>query len=163
MSGGLFRKYLSILCKTIFGVFPPVICWRVVVLCVFNKKRTLCSWGELGLTWNNYLHESFPWIFSNLSFWGESINRNSIIMISRGYHYVIYFVIVSNFYISIDPVYPGSLQRTYHSGWTQENQGSPFTIDPQAHYRRWVLTRYNWSSTNKSSVFYFHHPWPFYP
>ena len=39
--GGLFRKYLSILCKTIFGVFPPVTCWRVIVLCVFFKKKSL--------------------------------------------------------------------------------------------------------------------------
>ena len=32
-------------------------------------------------------------------------------MINKGYHYVINLGIVSNFYISIDPVYPGSLAK----------------------------------------------------
>ena len=39
----------------------------------------------------------------------ESVNRNSIIMISKGYHFVITLGILSNFYISIDPVYLESL------------------------------------------------------
>ena len=32
-------------------------------------------------------------------------------MISKGYHYVITLGITNNFYISIDPVYPGSCAR----------------------------------------------------
>ena len=47
-------------------------------------------------------------IFSDFVFWEESAKRNSINMISKGYHYVINLGIVSNFYISIDPIYPGS-------------------------------------------------------
>ena len=54
----------------------------------------------------NLFHESFPILVLE-----ESVNRNSIIMISKGYHYVINLVIVSNFCISIDPVYPGSLPK----------------------------------------------------
>ena len=61
-------------------------------------------------TWA-YIKELFSWMFSNFSIWGESVNRNSILMISKGYHYAINLVIVSNFYISIDPVYPGSLPK----------------------------------------------------
>ena len=65
LSGGVFRKYLNILFKTRFGVFPPVTCWRVVVFYAFNKKRILCSSREIGLTWKriiflNLFHESFP-------------------------------------------------------------------------------------------------------
>ena len=45
---------------------------------------------------------------------------------------MITFGIVGNFYISINPVYPDPCQRTYRSGWTQGNLGSPFSIDPQA-------------------------------
>ena len=109
MSGEVFRKYLSILFKTIFDVFPWVTWWRVVVFVFLIKKGSLCSWGELRLTWKNYFHESFPWFSSSFSFWGESVNRNSIIMISKGYYYVINLGISSNFVISIDLVYPGSL------------------------------------------------------
>ena len=61
-------------------------------------------------TWA-YIKELFLWIFSNFSIWGESVNRNSTLMISKGYHYAINLVIFSNFYISIDPVYPGSLPK----------------------------------------------------
>ena len=45
LSGGVLRKYLRILFKTIFGVFPPLTCWRVGFFCIFNKRRSLCSWG----------------------------------------------------------------------------------------------------------------------
>ena len=51
------------------------------------------------------------WIFSNFSFWGEPVNRNSIRMIGKGYHYMINLSIVSNFYISTDLVSPGSLPK----------------------------------------------------
>ena len=34
-----------------------------------------------------------------------------MVIISKGYHYVINLGIVSNFCISIDPVYPGSLVK----------------------------------------------------
>ena len=71
---------------------------------VFNKKSKLFVFEEnSGLHKRELLkyHESFPLL-------GESVNRNSIIMISKGYHYVNNFGIVSNFYIRIDPVYLGS-------------------------------------------------------
>ena len=32
-------------------------------------------------------------------------------MINKGYHYVITLDIVSNFYIRVDPVYPGPLPK----------------------------------------------------
>ena len=51
-----------------------------------------------------------PLIFSNFSFWGESVKRNGIIMISKGYHYV-NLGTASIFHISIDPAYPGSCAR----------------------------------------------------
>ena len=57
-------------------------------------------------------------------------------MISKGYHYVINLGIVSNFYISIDPVYRRSLTKDL---WQQVNageSGSSLLIDPQAHYPR---------------------------
>ena len=65
MNGGVFRKYLSILFKTMFGVFPPATCWRVVFFMFLIKKKSLCSWGKLGLTqkriiFMNLSHESFP-------------------------------------------------------------------------------------------------------
>ena len=50
--------------------------------------------------------ESFP----ILVFEG-SLSIEIIIMIAKGYHYVINLDIVSNFCISIDPVYPGSLVK----------------------------------------------------
>ena len=101
----------------------------VFFLCVRFNRKCLCSWGDLRLTYKRIIKVS--WIFSNFSFWEESVNRNSIIMISKGYHYVINLGIVSNFYISIDLVYPWSLQRTYRSRWTQGNLRSPFPLDPQ--------------------------------
>ena len=52
-----------------------------------------------------------PWIFSNFSLWGESVNKDSIIMISKEYHCMINLGIACNFYVSIDPVYPGSCAR----------------------------------------------------
>ena len=59
---------------------------------------------------NSDLHKRIIFMnLSNFSFWWESVNRNSVIMISKGYHYVINLVIVSNFYIITEPVYPGSL------------------------------------------------------
>ena len=79
-------------------------------------------------------------------------------MISKGYHYVINLGIVGNFCISIDisidSVYPGSLPKTYCSRWTRGNLGSPFSIDPQAHYSRWVFTGRNWNSTYKAGVLF---------
>ena len=51
------------------------------------------------------------WIFSSFSFWGESVNYNSIIIISKEYHYVINLGIACNFSISIDPVYSISCAR----------------------------------------------------
>ena len=112
MSGWIFRKYLSILFKTRFGVSLPVTGWRVVVFifAFIIKKKEKSLW--LGRT-RAYIKRiiKVSWIFFNFSCWGESVNRNSIIMISKGYHYVINLGIVSNFCISIDPVYPGSLPK----------------------------------------------------
>ena len=54
-------------------------------------------------------------------------------------------------------------QRTYCSRWTWVNLGSPFSIDPPAHYSWWVFTGHNWNITEKVFVFYFHHPCLFYP
>ena len=88
-------------------------------------------------------------------------------MISKGHHYVINFGIVINFYISIDisidPAYPGSLAKDLSQQVNSENLGSPFSIDPQAHYPLWVLIEYIWNSTYEVFVFYFHHPCLFYP
>ena len=109
MSGGVFRKYLSILFKTIFGVFPPVTCRRKAFL-VFLIKKVFVAEENSGLhkriIFMNLSHESFP-----ILVFEESVNRNNIIMIGKGYHYVINLVIVSNFYISIEPVYPGSMPK----------------------------------------------------
>ena len=55
-------------------------------------------------------------MFSNFSFVGQSVNGNIITIVSKGYHYAINLGIVSNFYFSIDPVYPGSLRKTCRSG-----------------------------------------------
>ena len=81
--------------------------------CVFNKKRKVFVVEEVsGLDKRELLkfHESFP----ILVFQG-SLNRNSIIVISKGYRYVNNIGIVSNFCISIEisigPVYPGSLAK----------------------------------------------------
>ena len=46
-------------------------------------------------------------MISNFSFSEESVNRNSIIMISKEYHYVINLGITSNFNVSINHAYPG--------------------------------------------------------
>ena len=81
-------------------------------LCVFLiKSKFFVVEANSGLHKRELLkyHESFP----VLVFTEGSVKRNSIIMISKGYHYVINFGIVSNFYISIGPVYSGSCARIY--------------------------------------------------
>ena len=52
-----------------------------------------------------------PLIFFNLCFRLESVKRNSIIMISKGCRYVIHLGIISNVYIIVYPVFPGSCAR----------------------------------------------------
>ena len=42
-------------------------------------------------------------------------------MVSKGYHYVINLGIVSNFYISIDSVYPGSMPKDL-SQWVDSGE-----------------------------------------
>ena len=69
-------------------------------------------------------------MFSNFSFVGQSLNGNIITIVSKGYHYTINHGIVSNFYFSTDPVYPGSLRKTYCSGWPQGNLGSAWILKP---------------------------------
>ena len=70
---------------------------------------------------------------------------------------IVIFISVSTLPI-LDP-----WQRTYYTRWTQENLGSPFSIDPQAYYPRWVLTGHNLNSTYIVFVLYFHYPRLFYP
>ena len=75
----------------------------MIVFRIFNKKRkVIVSEENSGLRKREPLeyHESFLIL----------VNRNSIIMVSKGYHYVINLGI-SNFYISIDPVYLGSMPK----------------------------------------------------
>ena len=50
----------SILFKTIFVVFPPVTCWRMVGFCVNNKKEVFVAEENSGL----HKRELFSWIFS---------------------------------------------------------------------------------------------------
>ena len=89
---------------------------RIIVLC---KKWLLKN------------HEPFP----ILVFWEESINRNSIIMISKGYHCVITLSIVSNFHISIELAYPGSLPKdlsqrvnSWESGFSLLHRSSSYYL-----------------------------------
>ena len=66
-------------------------------------------------------------------------------------------------FISVS-VYPGSCARGFIVvGEQQRNLSFPFSIDPWAHYARWVLTGHNWNHIYKLFVFYFHHPCPFFP
>ena len=62
--GGLFRKYLSILCKTIFGVFPPVLAGEWLFFVFLIKKEVLVVEENSGLhkriIFMNLFHESFP-------------------------------------------------------------------------------------------------------
>ena len=61
---------------------------------IFNKKRKIFEAENNSELHKNKLlkyHEAFP------IFLGESVNRNIIIMISKGYHYMINLGIVSNF------------------------------------------------------------------
>ena len=69
---------------------------------LISKKQCFCCWGEIGLTSMRII--KVPSVISNLSFWGESVKRNGITMINKGSHF-------SNFYISVDPVYPGFCDR----------------------------------------------------
>ena len=137
----------------------------VFFLC-FNRKRNVFVAEETSELHKRKLLKFLKWKFSNFSFWGESVNRNSIIMISKGYHYVINLGIFSYFLyqyidriyregrtqippsssatidplpkISIDLVYTNLWQKTYRSRWNPGNLGSPLSIDPQAHYPQWV-------------------------
>ena len=77
----------------------------------FNRKR-LCRWGELWLTYNRIIKVS--WISSDISFWGESVNTNSIIMNSKLYHCVINLCIFRNF-----------LYQCRQDLWGRKNPNSP--------------------------------------
>ena len=55
-------------------------------------------------------------------------------MISKEYHHMINLGIVSNFYISIDHVYPGSYARGSAVVVELRNLGSIFSIGPGAHF-----------------------------
>ena len=63
-------------------------------------------------------------------------------MVSKGYHYVINLGIVGNFYISIDPVYPGSCARGEESPVIHKIFETNSSFHVKAHYR-----------TNSISVF----------
>ena len=80
-----------------------------------------CSWGKLGIPWKRII--KIPWIFSNFSFGGGSIIENSIIVINKGYYYVINLGISSNFYVSIDPFNPRSFARGSIVANEQRNLG----------------------------------------
>ena len=109
MSGGLFRKYLSIVFKAIFDSNQSL-AQEWLFFAFLIKKEVLVVEKNSGLhkriIFMNLFHELFP-----ILVFEKSVIRNSIIMISKGYHYVINFVIVSKVYICIDPVYPGSLPK----------------------------------------------------
>ena len=104
-----------------------------------------------------------PLFFFNFSFWMDYVKWNSIIMISKGYYYVINVGIVSNVYISIDLVYPGSLARgstvvIYQKIYfliDPRARLSIFSLYPRAHYPWWILTGHNWNHIYKVFVFFF--------
>ena len=79
--------------KTRFSVFPLVTCWRVVVFCVFNKKRKVFVVEE-----NSGLLKRELWKYDESSpilVFEGSVKRNSIIMVSKGYQYVINQVLLA--------------------------------------------------------------------
>ena len=79
--------------KTRFGVFSLVTCWRVVVFCVFNKKRKVFVVEE-----NSGLLKRELWKYDESSpilVFEGSVKRNSIIMVSKGYQYVINQVLLA--------------------------------------------------------------------
>ena len=117
------------------------------------ERLILCSWGEHQRELLKY-HEYFP----VLLFDGSLSIEIAFIKISRRYHYVINLGIVSNFYISIDPVYPESCIRGSFIVGELRNLGCPFSIDHWNHYLQWFLIGYNWSDIYKIFVFYFHYP-----
>ena len=84
----------------------------MVVFCVFSKERKfIVAEEKSGLHKRELLkyRESFPRIL--VFEWSLSIEMALSLMISKKYHYVISFAIASNFYTSVDSVYPGLLER----------------------------------------------------
>ena len=74
----------------------------------------------------NIFQFSFIMNIFQFSFLSQSVNRNSIVIISKGYNYVIILGIISNFYISIDPVYPRSLANDL--SWQVKSGESRFSL-----------------------------------
>ena len=122
LSGWTVRKSYSILFKSRSWVVE----FLESILAFYLKQYLLYSHQSIDEEWlffvffiknkvfraeeNSGLHKRI--IFMNLfqfNFWGESVNRNRTIKIGKGCHYAISLIITRNFYISIDPVYPGSL------------------------------------------------------
>lgn len=64
----------------LFNVFPPIICWGVIVLLVFWwREKIPCSLRKIWLTQKKVI--KIPWFFPNFSFWGKFFKKNSTIVI----------------------------------------------------------------------------------
>ena len=56
-------------------------------------------------------------------------------MVSKRYHFVLNSGVICNFYISINPVNPGSCARGSITVGELRCLGSPFSINPPTHYQ----------------------------
>ena len=81
-------------------------------------------------------------------------------MISKGYQYVINLGI-SNFYISIDPVYPGSFVKDLSQQVNSGESGFSILHRSSSLLSTMILDRVQLE--HKVFVFYLHHPCLFYP
>ena len=55
-------------------------------------------------------------VFPDFYFRRDSVNSYSIIVISKGYNFVVSFCIICKVYVSINPVNPGSIVAGEHRG-----------------------------------------------
>ena len=84
-------------------------------------------------------------------------------MISKEYHHVINFGIVANFYLSIDPAYPGSLAKDLSQQVNSVESGFSLLHRSSSPLSTMSFERVYWNSTYKVFVFYFHRPCLLYP
>ena len=84
-------------------------------------------------------------------------------MISKGYHRVINIGVLAIFYISIDPVYLGSLAKDLLQQVNSGESGFSLLHRSSSSLSTMTYTGHDWNSTYKVFVFYFHHPCLFYP
>ena len=80
-------------------------CFSIAGFCIFQRA----SWGKRGY-FSHFSAEKVTWCISakirlSFIFLGNSINKNRVVMVSKGCHDVIHFSVIGNFYISIYPVY----------------------------------------------------------